>query len=458
MKTLISKMLATPPFAGIRPFSGFQRVLGGLNAALTRATKAIKPWGLGGGRVAAANEAAETDETANAKLVTATLVSEGDGDEPLLTAVNATDGWINLLPYGDYPHPDVGVQVVDHESGELMSNALKGAFQKVKQFFAWAVGASAALPVYNGHPDDPHMAANGHTDMNVYGRVPEVEAREDGIWIKQLWNDSGRALLNSGKKLYYSPRWSMRWLSNGRAQPVRLISLGLTTNPNIPTAAAANAKKNIHTTPIMNPLLKALLAALGLTDEQANTAANAKADAVETSEALTKVKGVLTEAAKVPQLNTDLTTANNKVIALTGDLDTANKAKTKAEGELTTANTQLTNVSNAAANGLIDFAIEHGRIPAADKADWQKKFTANFVETANALKAIKPNTAIRTQSQTGKLGAQRGEEASNAGATLREERDRRVAASNGRLSQGQAWTAMKREEKWKPLFAVLGKK
>lgn len=447
MKPIFQKSRFTPLawLVGVLPYAGPWSKFAGLCNWFPRACNTMATaHGLfsGARRVrAAANGAMEDEDAANAKLVTASL--EEAGETPVLCAANAADGWIKLMPYNTYPHPVVGPQVVNKDTVEQMAANLRGAWAKVKQVLSYFTGVSAALPVYNGHPDDPHFAANGHNDWNTYARVPEVQAREDGMWINVQYEDLGRKLLASGQKLYFSPRWAGRAAANGDFLPRKLLSFGLFPNPNIKEAAAANAQ----TQTTMNPLLKAILAALGFNNEQATTAANAQADAVETSEPLKKLNDLVTNAGKVAGLQTDLTAANGKVDKLTTDLATAKTAQSDAE-------TKLTTVSNAARDGLIALAIEDARLPKADEAKWKGEFDKDFVTAANGLRALKRGTALKTAAKTRDLSQGRDVAVSNA-ADKFNDIVARIRKENPKLTRDQAWARAKKDPEGKAAYELM---
>jgi phage I-like protein len=342
---------------------------------------------------------------ANAEQLPACLPM--DEAAPEVAAANGQDGWMRILPYGVYKHASVGDQVFDRAAVNRISSHLKGTWAKVKQVLSYFTGTDASLPVYNGHPDDAQFAANGHNDWNQYARVPEIEARDDGMWARVIYNDLGRQLLASGKKLYFSPRFLGTPAANGKYYPNKISSFGLFPNPNIREAAAANAETTTTTT--MNPLLKVLLGLLGVNDEQ-TAAANANAEGAENSEAVTKVKGILAEAAKVPQLQTDIAAANGKVTTLTTERDTANGKVTSLTSERDAANAAL----EAGAEAIITAKVKDGAIPEANRAAWKGQFKANFVSAANGILGVKANQALNTETQTGGAGAQRETAASNA--------------------------------------------
>lgn len=134
--------------------------------------------------------------------------------------------WIKLVEYGEYPHEE-GIQVLNLAAGEEMSRRFRSVRLRLVRRFA-------AVPIYIGHPDDPKFAQKiGHKDTQAYAWVQDIEAREDGIWIKARWTEVGQKMIEREFFKYLSPRWKMKEIADKRFQPVQLLSIGLTNQPNI---------------------------------------------------------------------------------------------------------------------------------------------------------------------------------------------------------------------------------
>ncbi|MDR1458577.1 MAG: phage protease, partial [Puniceicoccales bacterium] len=136
--------------------------------------------------------------------------------------------WIKLLPYGDYPHPK-GVQRFSRLSAEMIIKNFKSLGSRLARKFL-------GLPIFIGHPDDNMFSASpGHGSNKIYGRIEDIEARKDGMWILIHWSDVGYQLVKNGFFRFLSPRWRMKNLVGNYFEPVKLLSVGLTNNPNIKT-------------------------------------------------------------------------------------------------------------------------------------------------------------------------------------------------------------------------------
>lgn len=118
-----------------------------------------------------------------------------------------------LCPFGEWPHTK-GMQVVDEESA-----------RKMKRAAAWS--AAVGIPIYVGHPDDEGIKAE------AVGRVKRICPTADGIAIVAAYPQKTYEKIIGGEFKAMSPRWRMQKLDDGRYRPVKLLSVGLTNNPNI---------------------------------------------------------------------------------------------------------------------------------------------------------------------------------------------------------------------------------
>jgi hypothetical protein len=131
--------------------------------------------------------------------------------------------WIKLVSCGQYEHRK-GLQIVDRDSTEAMIyyfNSLRGKL--MRKFLG--------LPIYIGHPDDPEY---GHPqNASIYGRVENLKAENNALWILVHWTDLGKRLFGGKFLRHLSPRWMMRKIEDRLFRPVRLISVGMTNRPNL---------------------------------------------------------------------------------------------------------------------------------------------------------------------------------------------------------------------------------
>ena len=118
-----------------------------------------------------------------------------------------------LCPFGEWPHAK-GMQVVDEESA-----------RKMKRAAAWS--AAVGIPIYVGHPDDEGIRAK------AVGRIKRICPTNDGIAVVAAYPQKTYEKIVRGEFSAMSPRWRMQKLGDGRYRPVKLLSVGLTNNPNI---------------------------------------------------------------------------------------------------------------------------------------------------------------------------------------------------------------------------------
>lgn len=121
-----------------------------------------------------------------------------------------------LSPFGEWPH-EKGLQIVDKLSAAKMIARSRGVF-------------AGKIPIYIGHPDDNAPASK----CVPVGRIMRIASTRGGIVVEAKYPRGIFEKVSAGKPRAMSPRWQMEDLGNGRFRPVKLISVGLTNNPNIP--------------------------------------------------------------------------------------------------------------------------------------------------------------------------------------------------------------------------------
>ena len=144
--------------------------------------------------------------------------------------------WNHLSPYGTFDHPD-GKQTIARIDAERCVKSTKTLLFRLKL---------RKIPVYVGHPDDPQFQGQPeHMNPNVYGHVKDIQANEHGLWVHIAWTPSGQELIDNGIYTHLSPRWKMQKGADGSYHPIKLISIGLTKNPNLPVNPLQKAIKTI---------------------------------------------------------------------------------------------------------------------------------------------------------------------------------------------------------------------
>ena len=111
--------------------------------------------------------------------------------------------WIPLASYGNWPHGE-RIQYLDERVAQALVAHFKGLRGTWNRLFR-------RVPVYLGHPDDPHFAQDPvHQDGTPYGWVMQLEARCDALWALIKWTPEGRMLHSQGPYGYCSPRWVVK--------------------------------------------------------------------------------------------------------------------------------------------------------------------------------------------------------------------------------------------------------
>jgi hypothetical protein len=217
--------------------------------------------------------------------------------------------WLQLSPYGDFPHAR-GLQRVDRAAAETLVAQFNSFRGRLGRLFG-------GVPFYIGHPDVPN--ASEIADRKAYGWVNQLETREDGLYGQVKWSDAGLDLLKNAHFKYLSPYWEAREIGteNGRRvyQPVALVSVGLTNQPNIPVKPLANESARREREPVAED---------GMTNDQAlmtkecpstnsSMERSSRGDETQTSSQLTRAENsqsLLTSTATRPKMHTESLTNN----------------------------------------------------------------------------------------------------------------------------------------------------
>lgn len=316
------------------------------------------------------------------------------------SAVSTDDrtGWARI-PYGEWPH-DQGLQRFGRAEADAMVGYFKNTWNRLKR-------AVIGMPIFRGHPDLPALAAQ-YPDRTVYGTIADLEARDDGLYLRPVLSAAGAALIEEQGLKFFSPHWLAQRLPDDAGcavfAPSFLVSIGLTDRPNISGTSLVNAQPSVSTMP---PWLPALL---GL--------------AVDTTEDLLRER--LTALLAVPTA-----------------LANETSARTAAESRLAAA-------TAAHAATLVSHAIAAGRIAEADQSAWLERFSTDFAATSAALANERRATALKLAARTRDLGARLA-----AGPAS----DRFIALVNDRTARGEswesAWAAVKATAAGRALFEQM---
>lgn len=141
------------------------------------------------------------------------------------------DGWYQIAPMGDFPHPVSGImQVIDAEACDAM----------VARF-----AADASTTNFPGLLIDfDHFSLDGEKRSEAAGWILGLEKRDDGLWAQIRWSDSGEEAVKGGRYRFLSPVWARSdcvdlgiSTSSGQAvprvRPIRILNAAVTNDPNL---------------------------------------------------------------------------------------------------------------------------------------------------------------------------------------------------------------------------------
>lgn len=348
--------------------------------------------------------------------------------------------WLKI-PYGDHPHYTGAVQRLTRAIAENLANDFNSFGARLGRLFG-------GLPIFVGHPDDPKLA-NQYPDKKSYGWIMEMEAREDGLYIKPKWSDAGKEIIANAFYKWFSPLWGCADLAREAGKrivaPARLLSLGLTNNPVIEgILPLANEEKSEVSSQKsesdINPdsqnqnerkIMKGKLITLfGLsneaTEEQILAAATGQKSEIENLKSLVS-------AAQTKIGNTETALANEKTAKTTAETALANEkaSATARDSEISNLKSQIQSERKARIELVLDNAIAAGKITAAQRPQWaselEQNFDAKLLELSNAKPVL--NTASKTQG----LGARNSE--AHAAGEVRIRQDKLITLVNERMSK-----------------------
>lgn len=284
------------------------------------------------------------------------------------------DGFALLAPYGDskYRIPSNGgfltvIQRITKENAVEMVNAFNSLVGRVHR---WMKGA----PIYLGHPDD---ATTGHKYpvKDEMGMFADLQVRDNGLYVKPMFNSRGAAVLERPEKLFFSGRWPVKKTGDKDGMPVyeptSVTSIGITRNPNLPTEML-NENPNI----MDKSKLIALLAKSGITLSNESTDEQIFAELKKIGDA---------------KVAADLQLANEKA------------EKEAALAKVKEAEVTLAKERNAHSITLINERITSGVITPAEKPLWENRLKTDFVNESKALLDLKPK--IKTAGAPGVDGS-----------------------------------------------------
>ena len=275
------------------------------------------------------------------------------------------DGWMKLTEAGTWPHV-AGMQKVTPEALANVVADFKSLLGSLKRKFL-------GVPIFIGHPDDPAMrGSTGHEDTKAYGWVQDMKVLGNELWIKPRWSEDGQKIIANAMYRFFSPRWRAKPDGKGNYEPYRLLSIGLTNNPNIPGEAIAN-EKNTHMK--IPQWMKSLLAKLGFSNEQIAALESNSSGAPSEADILAKTELFITASneAEANKLNAAAALANEQ------------KLTQAARDEAEQHKTSFSNERAQRVKLLVAAGVRDGKIPATNIPTWEAEFSNSFDATLAML-------------------------------------------------------------------------
>jgi hypothetical protein len=271
--------------------------------------------------------------------------------------------------------------------------------------------------------------------------VTQLEARPDGLWAFGEWNSLGRENQTEGFWIYPSPRWDAP-VGQGRFEPDRLISIGLTNTPRIETSEPlANSQldsADAHIAPLQNTETptpmdpKLIREKLGLAPETTD------------EEVFAKIDSMLAAATDAETRAQDAETAKQ-----TAEQSAATE-KEQLQNSLSDKIIAYTAVRKQADNALLDLAERDGKITKAERPAWAAKLSG----AATRDEAINSMGALQAKLNTKALASIQGRKDREQSDNLREAVANAVAEIQEKrgLSYVDAWGEVKKDAKFASYF------
>lgn len=296
--------------------------------------------------------------------------------------------WVLLIPAGDFQAWD------GRADGKW---ALKDAAGVIRASTAQGVD----LTIDYDHQSE-YVEKNGLPAIAA-GWVKQLEARADGIWGRVEWTEKAAAHLAAKEYRYLSPVFYAR---KGTGEVLRIVSAALTNRP-AAVGLALTSHQHPELTDSMNPILKALLAALGLAEDATQEKAVAAVAALKAgADAATAVTAAIKPLRAAVKLGDDadvatIATAAVKAIGekATGAVD-PNAFVPRAEFERVQTSLAALQKDRGEEKAIdaVDAAIAAGKLAPASK-EWAITYASQdlagfkkFVEGAPVI--VKPGSQL----------------------------------------------------------------
>lgn len=319
-----------------------------------------------------------------------------------------------ISPFGDFK---IGgyVQRVDEAAAMKLKQNCNRVWSRIKNTFG------NACPVYYEHPDHEDLKEiPNEADKTPYGKVRSLEVLKDGIYANIEWLAGFEEL---PRHLQISPRWNADMITDKIGRPVRLVSLGLTRNPNIKDTSFVNS-----TTAKETYMDKEILNLLGYSEEEAQKIIDKAEDAP--ADVLERLKNALKE----------WSASQNKIAEAQKEAENAKTALANSEASFKAER-------EARVKLIISNAVKSGKIIQA-QAESAEQILANSADfEAEAKKLEEQEPVIKTSPETDGIEAAEKKRISD-GKKAREEIAKLVEEKQEKgMTYNEAWNAVKNEKK-----------
>ncbi len=318
------------------------------------------------------------------------------------------DGYIHLVPIGEFS----GIlKTEDGEEKKVTQLLDKDTLQRMANRFS-----GEAMIDYEHFSQDPEKATT------AAGWITGLAMREDGIWAKVRWSNSGKTAVEGGDYRYISPEFEgVEYAGNGRVRPTLLTGAGLTNRPNLKTLKPLSNKEfqsdggdpaSIQPTKGNDTMSKLINKALGLADDAAEQS---------TAEAVAALKNRASTA------ESERDALKNKI----ADLEKANTALLTAQ---------------------VEADLEKHKDVIANREEVKAALLANRDGTLKLLAALKPTKAETKGGITNRHPAKQPESAEERSADKQLEAEVQKYRIANRCSYGEAFDAVRRDPDKAHLF------
>lgn len=269
-------------------------------------------------------------------------------------AVTSTDEWAMLAPYGKFqgftrkPEDQSQldqqvVQQIDRGAAQKLADKFNSLTARIGRFFKGCF-------IYNGHAD-----VDGGKDTSPKGMITALEARDDGLYAKPVFDDAAKVILNGADKFF-----SAAWLSEPVSMadpltftPVELVSVAITERPNLPVTILNEDPAIPFPTPA-EP----------------------------------------TPQAQPQDLQQQLDTANARVELLDNMVTAANAQIEQQQQQIADLTTEISALKSERAKSVIAQAVAEQKLTLAEAADWVDRLTADYTSGCAMIANMKPKLPV----------------------------------------------------------------